>query len=162
MDERLSRSPDQRLGDLGIILPPAAAPVANYIAVSRMGGLLIVSGQLPFGRDGKIDPRHVGKLGGEVSAADGREAARACALNVLAQVRAQIGSLDVVGRCLRLGGFINCASDFKELAQVMNGASDLMVEIFGDRGRHARSTIGVAQLPLDAAVEVEAMFEAAP
>lgn len=162
MSEPLRRSAEQRLVELGLRLPPAAAPVANYIAVSRMGGLLVVSGQLPFGADGKIDPRHIGKLGAGVSAEDGRAAARACALNVLAQVRAQLGSLDPVGRCLRLGGFINCASDFKELAQVMNGASDLVVDIFGDRGRHARSTIGVAQLPLDAAVEVEAMFEAAP
>ena len=161
MSEHMPRSAEHRLGDLGLVLPPAAAPVANYIAVSKMGGLLVVSGQLPFGPDGKIDPRHVGKLGAGVSPADGRAAARACALNVLAQVRAQLGSLDPVGRCLRLGGFINCTSDFKELAQVMNGASDLIVDVFGDRGRHARSTIGVAQLPLDAAVEVEAMFEAA-
>ena len=161
MSEHMLRSAEHRLGDLGLHLPPAAAPVANYIAVSKMGGLLVVSGQLPFGPDGKIDPRHIGKLGAGVSPEDGRAAARACALNVLAQVRAQIGSLDPVGRCLRLGGFINCSSDFKELAQVMNGASDLIVEVFGDRGRHARSTIGVAQLPLDAAVEVEAMFEAA-
>ena len=161
MSEHMPRSAEHRLGDLGLVLPPAAAPVANYIAVSKMGGLLVVSGQLPFGPDGKIDPRHIGKLGAGVSPEDGRAAARACALNVLAQVRAQIGSLDPVGRCLRLGGFINCTSDFKELAQVMNGASDLIVEVFGDRGRHARSTIGVAQLPLDAAVEVEAMFEAA-
>ena len=161
MSEHMPRSAEHRLGDLGLVLPPAAAPVANYIAVSKMGGLLVVSGQLPFGPDGKIDPRHIGKLGAGVSPEDGRAAARACALNVLAQVRAQIGSLDPVGRCLRLGGFINCSSDFKELAQVMNGASDLIVEVFGDRGRHARSTIGVAQLPLDAAVEVEAMLEAA-
>jgi len=161
MNEGLQRSAEHRLRDLALVLPPAAAPVANYIPVSKMGGLLIVSGQLPFGPDGKIDPRHVGKLGAGVSPEDGRAAARACALNVLAQLRAHLGSLDPVGRCLRLGGFINCASDFKELAQVMNGASDLVVEVFGERGRHARSTIGVAQLPLDAAVEVEAMFEAA-
>ena len=161
MNQDLPPCPEQRLEALGLTLPPAAAPVANYIAVSKMGGLIIVSGQLPFGPDGKIDPRHIGKLGAGVSSADGRAAARACGHNILAQVRAQLGSLDVVGRCLRLGGFINCASDFKELAQVMNGASDLMVEVFGDKGRHARSTIGVAQLPLDAAVEVEAMFEAA-
>ena len=119
MSEHMPRSAEHRLGDLGLVLPPAAAPVANYIAVSKMGGLLVVSGQLPFGPDGKIDPRHIGKLGAGVSPEDGRAAARACALNVLAQVRAQIGSLDPVGRCLRLGGFINCSSDFKELAQVM-------------------------------------------
>ena len=94
-----------------------------------------------------------------MSSEDGRAAARACALNILAQVRAQLGSLDPVGRCLRLGGFINCASDFKELPQVMNGASDLIVAVLGDKGRHARSTVGMAALPLDAVVEVEAMFE---
>lgn len=161
MNDRPPRSAEHRLGDLHIVLPPAAAPVANYVPIAKMGGLLVVSGQLPFGRDGKIEPRHIGKLGATVSPADGRDAARACALNVLAQLRAQLGSLDPVGRCLRLGGFINCTPDFGELAQVMNGASDLIVDIFGDRGRHARSTIGVAQLPLDAAVEVEAMFECA-
>ncbi|MFV0279499.1 MAG: RidA family protein [Rhodoblastus sp.] len=161
MNETAQRLPEQRLQDIGLVLPRPAAPVANYIAVSRMSGLLVVSGQLPLGPDGRIDPAHVGKLGAGVSSGNGRAAARACAINVLAQVRAQLGSLDPVGRCLRLGGFINCVNDFKELAQVMNGASDLMVEIFGDRGRHARSTVGVAQLPLDAAVEVEAMFEAA-
>ncbi len=161
MIDSLQQCPEQRLGALRLKLPPAAAPVANYVAVSKMGGLLVVSGQLPFGPDGKIDPRHIGKLGAGVSSDDGRAAARACGLNILAQVRAHLGSLDPVGRCLRLGGFVNCAGDFKELPQVMNGASDLMVEVFGDRGRHARSTIGVAQLPLDAAVEVEAMFEAA-
>lgn len=161
MNERMFRSAEQRLSDLALILPPAAAPVANYVPVAKMGGLLVVSGQLPFGRDGQIESRYKGKLGAGVSAAEGREAARACALNVLAQLRATLGSLDPVGRCLRLGGFINSTPDFNELAQVMNGASDLIVEVFGDRGRHARSTIGVAQLPLDAAVEVEAMFECA-
>lgn len=161
MNDRPPRSAEHRLTDLHLTLPPAAAPVANYVPIAKMGGLLVVSGQLPFGADGKIDPRHIGKLGAAVSPADGREAARACALNILAQLRAHLGSLDPVGRCLRLGGFINSMPDFNELAQVMNGASDLIVDVFGDRGRHARSTIGVAQLPLDAAVEVEAMFECA-
>lgn len=161
MVENASDLIERRLADLGLALPPAAAPVANYVPYAVSGRLLVVSGQLPFGADGKLAPAHIGKLGAEIAPADGRTAARQCALNVLAQARAALGSLDRVGRVLRLGGFINCRPDFAELAPVMNGASDLMVEIFGDNGRHARSTIGVAQLPLDAAVEVEAMFEIA-
>ena len=149
------KSPERRLVDLGIVLPPAAAPVANYAPYALSGGLLIISGQLPLGPDGALSPQHKGKLGGEIQAAAGREAARLCALNILAQARAALGSLDRVNRCLRLGGFINCRPHFPELAPVMNGASDLIVEVFGDRGRHARSTIGVAELPLDAACEVE-------
>ena len=155
-------SPEKRLISLKLILPPAAAPVANYAPFSMSGGLLIISGQLPFGPDGTLAPQFKGKLGGEIQAAAGRDAARQCALNILAQARSALGSLDRINRCLRLGGFINCRPHFPELAPVMNGASDLMVEVFGDRGRHARSTIGVAELPLDAAVEVEAMFEVAP
>ncbi len=148
-----------RLTELGLVLPVAVAPVANYAPFVLSGSLLIVSGQLPFGADGALALRHKGKLGGEVLSAHGRDAARLCALNVLAQAQAALGSLARVNRCLRLGGFINCRPHFQDLAAVMNGASDLMVDVFGDRGRHARSTIGVAQLPLDAAVEVEAMFE---
>jgi enamine deaminase RidA (YjgF/YER057c/UK114 family) len=102
---------------------------------------------------------HKGKLGAEVSPEAGKEAARLCAINLLAQLRAAVGDLDRVTRCVRLGGFINAMPTFAQLAPVMNGASDLMVAVFGDKGRHARSTIGVAELPLDAAVEVEGMFE---
>lgn len=150
---------DTKLAELGIALPPAAAPVANYVPFVRAGDLVFISGQLCFGADGAIDPAHKGKLGAQVSEEAGRAAARACALNLVAQLRAAIGDLDRVTRCVRLGGFINCAPDFGPVPQVMNGASDLMVEIFGEKGRHARSTIGVAQLPLDAAVEVEGVFQ---
>ena len=101
----------------------------------------------------------VGKLGGAVSIEDGQKAARACAINLLAQIKVALGDLDKVQRVVRLGGFINAAPDFLETPKVMNGASDLMVTAFGDSGRHARTTIGVAVLPLDAAVEVEGMFE---
>ena len=159
MAEQSADRIENRLAQLGLILPKAAAPVANYLPTVLTGSLLVVSGQLPFGQDGQIDAHHKGKLGGEVNAPEGREAARRCALAVLAQAHAALGSLDRIVRVVRLGGFINCRPHFAELAPVMNGASDLMVEIFGDAGRHARSTIGVAQLPLDAAVEVEAMFE---
>ncbi|MDR7039103.1 MULTISPECIES: RidA family protein [Methylobacterium] len=152
----------ERLERLGLTLPKAAAPVANYVPFVRTGNLVVISGQICFGPDGKLAPDHVGKLGAEVSAEAGIAAARLCALNVLAQLEAAVGDLDhAVARCVRLGGFINAVPSFSGLAPIMNGASDLMVEVLGDRGRHARSTVGVAELPLDAAVEVEAMFEVA-
>ena len=150
---------EDRLKALGLTLPPAAAPVANYVPWVLSGAVLIISGQLAFGADGKLASDHRGKLGRDVSDAAGREAARRCGLNVLAQAKAAIGDLDRIARCVRLGGFINATPDFPTLPVVMNGASDLMVEALGDKGRHARSTIGVAQLPMDCAVEVEAMFE---
>lgn len=150
---------EEKLADLGITLPAAAAPVANYLPSVRTGNLVVVSGQLCLGPDGKLAPVHIGKLGAGVSPEAGREAARLCAINLLAQLKAAVGDLDLVVRCVRLGGFINASPDFAQLAQVMNGASDLMVEALGEAGRHARSTIGVAELPLDAAVEVEGMFE---
>lgn len=150
----------ERLEKLGLTLPKAAAPVANYVPFVRSGSFVIISGQLCLGPDGKIADPHKGKLGAEVSAEAGIAAARFCALNVLAQLEAAIGDLDHgVVQCVRLGGFINAVPSFAALPPIMNGASDLMVEVLGDRGRHARSTIGVAELPLDAAVEVEAMFE---
>ncbi len=149
----------ERLQALGLTLPKAAAPVANYVPFVRHGDIVIISGQICFGPDGTLADAHKGKLGAEVSQEAGIAAARLCALNVLAQIEAAVGDLDHgVERCLRLGGFINAVPSFAGLAPIMNGASDLMVEVLGDRGRHARSTVGVAELPLDAAVEVEAMF----
>jgi enamine deaminase RidA (YjgF/YER057c/UK114 family) len=150
---------DKRLQELGIALPPAAAPVANYVPFVRTGNLVVVSGQLCLGPDGKIADAHKGKLGREVAPEQGQEAARLCAINLLAQMRAAVGDLEAIVRCVRLGGFINADPAFAALAPVMNGASDLMVAVLGERGRHARSTIRVAELPLDAAVEVEGMFE---
>jgi enamine deaminase RidA (YjgF/YER057c/UK114 family) len=152
---------DRRLQELGITLPTPAAPVANYVPFVRTGNLVVISGQLCFGPDGKLGAGHIGKVGGEVSPEAGVAAARLCAINVLAQLKTAVGDLDKVVRCVRLGGFINVVPTFAAVPQVMNGASDLMVEVFGDKGRHARSTIGVAELPADAAVEVEAMFEVA-
>jgi enamine deaminase RidA (YjgF/YER057c/UK114 family) len=150
---------DQKLKELGLTLPHPAAPVANYVPFVRTGSLVVISGQLCLGLDGKLSPAHTGKLGAEISPEAGQEAARLCALNLLAQLKSAIGDLDKVVRCVRLGGFINAQPDFAAIAPVMNGASDLMVSVLGERGRHARSTIGVAELPLDAAVEVEGMFE---
>ena len=154
-------SVEARLKELGIALPQAAAPVANYVPAVRTGSLLVISGQLCLGADGKIAPAHSGKVGADVSAEDARDAARLCAINLLAQAKAALGSLDQIVRCVRLGGFINATAHFATLPAVMNGASDLMVDVLGPAGRHARTTVGVAQLPLDAAVEVEAMFEVA-
>jgi enamine deaminase RidA (YjgF/YER057c/UK114 family) len=123
----------------------------------RTGNLLSVSGQICHDANGKLVAR--GRLGESVSMEDGQKAARACALNILAQVKAAVGSLDNVVRVVRLGGFINSAPGFPDGPKVMNGASDLMVQVFGDKGRHSRSTVGVAALPADAAVEVEGLFE---
>ncbi len=150
----------ERLETMGLALPKAAAPVANYVPFVRSGDLVVISGQICYGLDGRLAAAHTGKVGAGVSAEAGKEAARLCALNVLAQLEAAVGDLDhAVVQCVRLGGFINAAPGFSAVAGVMNGASDLMVELLGERGRHARSTIGVAELPLDAAVEVEAIFE---
>ena len=149
---------EARLGELGITLPKAAAPVANYVAFVLSGDTLVVSGQLALGADGKLDAAHKGKLGAEISADAGRAAARLCAINVLAQAKAALGDLDRIERCVRLGGFINVDPSYIDMASIMNGASDLMVEVLGDKGRHARSTIGVASLPAGCAVEVEALF----
>jgi enamine deaminase RidA (YjgF/YER057c/UK114 family) len=150
---------DKKLTDLGIVLPVPATPIANYLGFVRTGSLLVVSGQLCLDAGGKLLAK--GKLGQNVSIEDGQKAARACAVNLLGQVRAAAGDLDKVVRVVRLGGFINSDPNFADGPKVMNGASDLMVEVFGDKGRHARSTVGVAALPLDAAVEVEGLFELA-
>ncbi|MBX9774686.1 MAG: RidA family protein [Xanthobacteraceae bacterium] len=150
---------EAKLAELGVVLPTPAAPVANYVPFVRTGSLLVVSGQICLGGDGKLVA--AGKLGGNVSIEDGQKAARTCAINLLAQVKAALGDLDKVVRVVRLGGFVNSVPTFVDGPKVLNGASDLMVEAFGDKGRHARSTIGVAALPADAAVEVEAMFEVA-
>jgi enamine deaminase RidA (YjgF/YER057c/UK114 family) len=148
---------EKRLADMGISLPAPSTPVANYVPFVRTRNLLVCSGQICFDADGKLVAK--GKLGGAVSVEDGQKAARACAVNLLAQVKAAIGDLDKVARVIRLGGFINSMPDFVDGPKVMNGASDLMVAAFADKGRHARTTVGVAVLPLDAAVEVEASFE---
>jgi enamine deaminase RidA (YjgF/YER057c/UK114 family) len=148
---------ETKLAGLGIVLPTPASPIANYVPFARSGNLLVLSGQLCFGADGKLVAK--GQLGVGVSVEDGQKAARACGINLLAQLKAALGDLDRVARVVRLGGFINSAPGFSDGAKVMNGASDLMVEVFGDKGRHARSTVGVSALPADAAVEVEGLFE---
>jgi enamine deaminase RidA (YjgF/YER057c/UK114 family) len=154
----MAGSTEKKLASLGITLPTPASPIANYVPFVCSGKMLTISGQICFGPDGKLVAQ--GQLGGGVSIEDGQRAARACAINLLAQVKAALGDLDKVARVIRLGGFINSTPGFTEGPKVMNGASDLMVAVFGDKGRHARSTIGVAALPANAAVEVEGLFEA--
>ncbi|MCT6854823.1 MAG: RidA family protein [Bombella apis] len=153
-------TPESRLAALNIELPVAAAPVANYLPVVRTGNLLVVSGQLPL-VDGKL--LITGKLGGEVSNQAGTACARACFINILAQLNTALGGdLSRVRQIVRLGGFMACTPDFTDHAAVMNGASDLAAAVFvGEVGQHARSTVGVPSLPLNAPVEVEAMFEVA-
>jgi enamine deaminase RidA (YjgF/YER057c/UK114 family) len=148
---------EQRLAGLGLSLPLAAAPAANYVPWQRSGSQIIVAGQLPM-RDGKIAIS--GRLGDGVSLEQGQEAAKLCGLNILAQVKAACGGGLPEGlRCLRLGGFVACTPDFVDHPKVVNGASDLMVAAMGDAGRHARFAVGVASLPFGAAVEVDALFE---
>lgn len=143
----------QRLAELGIELPQAAAPVAAYVPVVVSGQLAHVSGQLPF-VDGKLV---TGRLGEDVSLDQGTAAARACGLMILAQLDAALGSLDRVARVVKLGAFVNSAASFTDQPKVANGASELMAEVFGEAGKHARSAVGVPVLPLGAAVEVDAV-----
>ena len=154
---------ENSLKQAGVVLPTPAAPVANYVGAVISGNFLVVSGQLCLGANGAVDPAHQGKLGDTVSLEVGQAAARLCAINLLAQAKLALGgNLDRLRRCVRLGGFINAIPTYDAIPQVMNGASDMMVKAMGDSGRHARSTVGVAQLPLNCAVEVEGMFEIAP
>lgn len=149
---------EQRLKELGIELPPAPGPAANYVPSMISGNLVFVSGQVPRTPDGI---KFVGKIGRELDTEDGQQAARICAINILANLRDSLGRLDKVGRMVKLTGFVNAVPDFKEPQVVINGASDLIVEVLGERGRHARSAIGVGTLPNGVAVEVEAIAELA-
>ena len=146
-----------RLADMGIELPPAAAPVASYVPVVVQGNMAFVSGQLPF-IEGKLV---TGKLGSDLGTERGIQAARACGLMILAQLEAA-DLLDRVVKVVKLGGFVACTPDFTDQPKVGNGASDLMVEVFGDAGKHARSAVGVPVLPLNAAVEVDAVIALKP
>ena len=152
----MSSNIDKRLGEIGVTLPPPGAPGGNYVPYVVVGDLVFMAGQVAR-EAGKM--KYTGKVGRDVSVEDGRAAARLCAVNLLAQLKAACGGdLDRVDRCVRLGGFVNSPPDFTEHPQVINGASDLLVEVFGERGQHARTAVGVAALPLDSAVEVEAIF----
>ena len=148
---------EDRLRDLGLTLPVAPAPAATYVPAVRTGNLLFVSGQIASGPDGLI----VGRLGDTMEVEAGRQAARSCGLAILAQVRAALGSLDAVSRVVKLTGFVNSTPDFPDQPEVINGCSDLMVEVFGDAGRHARAAVSAPALPRGVAVEVEAVIEVA-
>jgi len=154
----MSQTIEQKLAELGITLPVPTAPLANYVPVVRTGNLLFVSGQVSIDGAGKI---MTGKLGADVDIETGRAAARLCAINILAQVKASIGDLDKVVRVVKLVAFVNSLPDFTDQPKVVNGCSDLLVEVLGDKGRHARSAVGIAALPFNAAVEVEAVVEVA-
>lgn len=148
-----------RLAELGIALPAVKPPVANYVPAVLSGNMVYVSGQLPFDAEGALKKGHLGK---DVAIDDGAVAARICALNIIAQVNAILGGdLSRVVRCVRLGGFVASTPDFTDHPKVVNGASDMIVNVFGDKGRHARAAVGVPSLPLGACVEVDAVFEVA-
>lgn len=149
---------DQRLSELGVTLPEAPAPAANYVPFVVAGGLVYVSGQISQDADGPIR----GKLGQDLDVAAGAAAARTCALALIAQAKkAAGGDLGRIARVVKLTGFVNCAPDFTDQPKVINGASDFLVEVFGDKGRHARSAVGAPSLPLGVAVEIEGIFELA-
>lgn len=148
---------DARLKELGIELPQASAPAANYVPYVRTGNLLFMAGQVTVWNG---ERRFVGKLGREFGVEEGQQAARLCALNLIAQLRSALdGDLDRLVRVVRVGGFVNSTPDFLDQPKVVNGASDLFVEVFGEAGKHARTAVGTNVLPFDVAVEVEAVFE---
>ncbi|MHA1552813.1 MAG: RidA family protein [Alphaproteobacteria bacterium] len=146
---------ETRLAELGIELPTAAPPGANYIPVVQSGSLLFVSGQV----SSIPDSQHYGKLGADLDVGAGQTAARVCAISLLSQLKGFLGDLDAVSRFVKLTGFVNCTPDFTDIHLVMNGCSDFLVEVYGDAGRHARSAIGMGSLPLGFAVEVEGIIE---
>ena len=146
---------ESRFRELGIVLPDVPVPVANFVPFRREGSILFLAGQV-CEWNGEV--RYIGKVGREFDVATGQAAARVCGLNLIAALRQALGSLDRVRQCLRLGGFVNCDPEFKLVPQVINGASDLMHQIFGADGAHARTAVGVATLPRGAAVEVDAIF----
>jgi len=151
MDDKV----EARLATLGIALPDAPNPVANYVPSCVAGNLLFISGQISKAADGSIA---AGRLGGGLTVAEGRAAARLCALNILAQAKAALGGLDRIAQIVRLTGYVNASPDFIEHPQVLNGASDLMVEVLGEKGRHTRVAVGVSSLPLGCAVEIDALL----
>jgi len=153
----MSSNIEKRLSEIGVTLPPPGSPGGNYVPYVVAGDLVFMAGQVAR-EAGKM--KYVGKVGRDLSVEQGNAAARLCAVNLLAQLKAACGGdLDRVERCVRVGGFVNSPPDFTEHPKVINGASDLLVEVFGERGQHARTAVGVAALPLDSAVEVEAIFQ---
>jgi len=150
---------EKKLTEMGLSLPPSPAPVANYVPAVRSGNLLFVSGHGPaLVKDGKIEYIR-GKLGRELTVEQGYDAARQVMLNILQSIKGVIGDLDKVRRIVKVLGFVNCTEDFPDQPKVINGASDLLVALYGERGRHARSAVGMQQLPFGIAVEIEMVVE---
>ncbi len=149
---------EARLAALGLVLPPVSRPVANYLGCKRSGNVLYVGGHGPVGAEGIVVR---GKVGGNVTLEQGREAARLTALSMLATVRAELGSLDRVAQIVKVLGMVNCAPGFNRTPEVIDGCSDLLVAVFGETGRHTRSAVGMAELPFDIAVEIEMVLEVA-
>ncbi|MCV6546436.1 MAG: RidA family protein [Cohaesibacter sp.] len=152
----MSAQIEENLANLGITLPEAAAPAANYVPFVKTGNHVYISGQLPMNADGI---QFKGKLGQDFTASEGAEAARLCAINLIAQMKAATKDLEKVARVVKLVGFVNSTADFGDQPAVINGASNLMVEVFGEKGRHARSAVSAAALPFGVAVEIEAIIE---
>ncbi len=146
---------EARLTELGVDLPSAAAPAANYVPFHISGKQLFISGQLPLIAGG---PDFKGKVGADFDVETAQQAARACAINILAQAKSALGELDKIEQCLRLGGFVNSTPDFTDQPEVVNGASDFLVDVLGDKGKHTRFAVGVASLPRGVAVEIDALF----
>ncbi len=146
---------EQRLAELGIVLPQPVAPVANYVPFVQTGNLIHISGQISLDANGGLK----GTVGANVDLETAQQGARLCGINLLAQMKAAAGDLDRVKRVVKLGGFVQVSQDFIDIPKVINGCSDLMVEVFGDAGRHARSAVGVYKLPLGFSVEVDAVVE---
>jgi enamine deaminase RidA (YjgF/YER057c/UK114 family) len=153
---RLGTDPETRLEELGLALPPVPRPAGSYVPAARSGALIFTAGQVPF-RDGELS--HTGKVGDSVSVEEAREAAEVCALNALSAAAAEAGGLRNVARVVKVTGYVASAPGMNRQPEVLNGASDLIGEVFGDAGVHARSAVGVAELPLDAPVEVELVVE---
>lgn len=153
---KLRMSYEQKLLEMGLTLPPAPKPLAAYVPAVKMGGFVYTSGQIPM-VNGQLE--YQGKLGAELSVEQGYQAARVCALNCLSVIKAQVGSLDGIEQIVKVVGYVNSAAGFRQQPQVINGASELFGEIFGDAGKHARSAVGVNELPINAAVEVEVIVK---
>lgn len=150
-------TPEDKLDALGIVLPPPMKPVATYVPYVITGNLLFVSGQVSATAEGRI----IGRLGENMELSAGQQAARICGINLIAQCKAAVGDLSRIKRVVKLGGFVNCAPSFVEIPQVVNGCSDLMVDVFGEAGKHARSAVACPTLPLGVAVEIDGVFEIA-
>lgn len=147
---------EQKLADLGIELPNAPAPAANYVPYVISGNTLTISGQITMGPNGLV---YVAKLGDDADVATGQAAAKLCAINILAQAKAALGDLDRISQVIKIQGFVNSTPDFTDHPAVINGASDFLVEVLGDAGKHARAAVGMASLPLGVAVEIDAVIE---